>query len=208
MPRPTTPSTACGRPTRRRSRPTTSRTRCTSIPALGTAFTTIRRRATTRPRPRSPGTARSPSSRRTWSPDDCAPSGGVFGVPHLLGLPPVQHVTRPVGRGIHIALATRNLGRQLDHVAVGITEVDRADEFVVRDAAHLAALRLALGKHVVERLGRDFERDMQVEVVLLLELEWHLGRLEEGEAGALVALEDAVQHADTRLAAGHGRVDL
>src|SRR5207237_264335 len=54
MPRPTTPSTACGRLTRRPSRPTARRTRCTPIPARGTAFITIRRRATTRRRRRSP----------------------------------------------------------------------------------------------------------------------------------------------------------
>ena len=55
--------------------------RCSSIPARSTAFTTIRRRATTRSRRRSPGTAPSPSSGRTW------PEAGVQAALAGLGLP-------------------------------------------------------------------------------------------------------------------------
>src|SRR5262245_1818900 len=55
------------RPTRRRSRRTTRNTRSTSTPARSTpSTTTSARRVTTRPRPISPGAARSRFSRRTW----------------------------------------------------------------------------------------------------------------------------------------------
>src|SRR5437867_10450980 len=40
--------------------------RCTCIPAPSMAFTTTRRRVTTRRRPSWPGSGRSPSSRSTW----------------------------------------------------------------------------------------------------------------------------------------------
>ena len=124
----------------------------------------------------------------------------------LLDLPAVQDVAGMVLlRDPSPRSVPGHLGGQLDHVAVGIAEVDRADELVVGDAAHLAALRLALGEHRVERVGLDLERDVQVEVVLLLELERHVGRLEEGEARAVVELEEGVQHARAGLAAGLGR---
>jgi hypothetical protein len=56
---------------------------------------------------------------------------------------------------------------------------------------------------------RDFECDVQVEIVLFLELEILavLARhFEEGEAGAILHLVEGVQHA--RLAAGLRRLDL
>ena len=61
---------------------------------------------------------------------------------------------------------------------------------------------------MVERIGLDFERDVQIEVMLVLELERHVGRLEEGEARAVVELEEGVQHAGAGIAAGHGLLDL
>ncbi|HSG74769.1 MAG TPA: hypothetical protein VLA30_01370 [Burkholderiales bacterium] len=50
------------------------------------------------------------------------------------------------------------------------------------------------------RAARHLERDVQVEVVLVLELEGHVGRLEEGEVRAVVEPVERVQHAG--LAAG------
>src|SRR5262249_22819103 len=43
---------------------------------------------------------------------------------------------------------------------------------------------------------------------LVLELERHVRRLEEGEAGPVVELEERVQHAGACAAAGHRRLDL
>src|SRR5262245_60209729 len=126
----------------------------------------------------------------------------------LVDLPLVQDVPGLVLGRIHRAVLARNLGRQFDDIAVGVAEVDRADELVVGDTAHLAALRLAFGEHLVQRVRLDLERDMQVEIVLVLELERHVGRLEEGEAGTVVELEEGMQHAGTGLAAGHGGIDL
>ena len=80
------------------------------------------------------------------------------------------------------------------------------DEAVVGDAARLDARGLALGVHRVERGAVDLKRDVQVEVVLLLELERPVRRLEEGEEGAVGHLVEGVQHLG--LAAGHRRADL
>jgi len=60
-------------------------TRCTRIPAPSTAFTTTRRRVTTRRRPSWPGSGRSPSSRGTW-PEQVIPT------------PPRARRRRPRGR--------------------------------------------------------------------------------------------------------------
>jgi hypothetical protein len=54
----------------------------------------------------------------------------------------------------------------------------------------------------------DLERDVQVEVVLVLELERHVGRVEEGEAGTVVELEEGMEHAGAGLPAGHRLLDL
>jgi hypothetical protein len=47
-----------------------------------------------------------------------------------------------------------------------------------------------LGEHPVEVVGRDLQGDVEVEIVLVLEGERHVRRLEEGEAGAVVELEE------------------
>jgi len=86
------------------------------------------------------------------------------------------------------------LGGELDHVAVRVAEVDRVDEAVVGDAAHLDARRLALLQHPLQASLVDFQGDVQVVVVLRLELERPVGRLEEGEARAVVHAVEAVQH--------------
>ena len=69
---------------------------------------------------------------------------------------------------------------------------------VIGDAAHLDARGLALRQHRLERVALDLERDVQVEVVLLLELERHVGRLEEREARAVVDPIERVQHVRSR----------
>src|SRR5580704_5779594 len=68
----------------------------------------------------------------------------------LVCLPRLQHVTCVVLRRIHRAFLAGNLGGEFDDIAVGIAEVDRTNESVVAHAAHLAALGLALGEHLVE----------------------------------------------------------
>jgi len=83
---------------------------------------------------------------------------------------------------------------ELDDVAVRVAEVDRVDEAVVGDAAHLDARRLALVQHPLQIFLLDLQGDMQVVVVLRLELERAVGSLEEGEARAVVHAIEAVQH--------------
>ena len=73
------------------------------------------------------------------------------------------------------------LGAQLDHVAVGITEVDGVDETVVRNTARLDAQRLSLCQHVGQHRRVDLQCNMQIEVMLGLEVEGHVGRFEEGQ---------------------------
>ena len=71
------------------------------------------------------------------------------------------------------------LGGQLDHIAVGIAEIDRIDEAVIGNAARLFALGLPFLEHSPQILRFDFKRDMKVIVVLVLEFEGHVRRFEK-----------------------------
>ena len=62
-------------------------------------------------------------------------------------------------------------GRELNHVTVGITKINRVDELVVRDATSLDARCLAFFEHLVQCIGVDLKRDVQIEIVLRLEFE-------------------------------------
>src|SRR5271166_365082 len=56
------------------------------------------------------------------------------------------------------------------------------------------ASRFALFVHLPEVGLAHFQRDVQVVIVLRLELEGHVGRFEEGKAGAVVHTVEAVQN--------------
>ena len=83
-------------------------------------------------------------------------------------------------------IVTGSLRGQFDDIAVRVAEIDRVNDAMVRDAAGLDAGRLAPGEHRLEVARTDLERDMEVVVVLRLEVERHVRRLEEGDAGAVV----------------------
>src|SRR4051812_26244083 len=120
-------------------------------------------------------------------------SDGGSGV--LLGLPASERLVRLRLRWVHDLLVNAGVGGQLDDVAVRVAEIDRATEAVVYRAAHLNGAGSALLQHAFEDVVVDAERDVEVERVLALEVErlaWHL---EEGEAGAIVHLEEGVQRA-------------
>jgi len=68
------------------------------------------------------------------------------------------------------------------------------DEAVVGDAARLDTGCLALFQHLLERFLGNLQSNVQVVVVLLPERERPVGRLEEGEARAIVHAVEAVQH--------------
>ncbi|OAI52738.1 hypothetical protein AYO46_04625 [Betaproteobacteria bacterium SCGC AG-212-J23] len=68
------------------------------------------------------------------------------------------------------------------------------DEAVVGDAAHLDAGRFAFLQHFRKRWLGNFQSNVEVVVVLLLEHERPVGRLEEREARAVVHAVEAVQH--------------
>ena len=68
-------------------------------------------------------------------------------------------------------IMARPLCGQFDDIAVRITEIDRIDEAMIGDAAGLDAGCLALCEHGLQHVMRDFERDMQIVVVLHFELE-------------------------------------
>src|SRR3954453_12669367 len=123
----------------------------------------------------------------------CWDSNGGSGV--LLGLPASERLVRLRLRWVHDLLVNARVSGQLDDVAVRIAEIDRAAEAVVDRAAHLNRAGAALLQHAFEDVVVDAERDVEVERVLALEVErlaWHL---EEGEAGAIVHLEEGVQPA-------------
>src|SRR5688572_26145256 len=83
-------------------------------------------------------------------------------------------------------LSTFDPRAELDHVAIGIAEVDRVNRAVIGDAASLDALRFALFEHRHEHVGIDLEGDVKIEVVLVLERERHARCLEEREMRAIV----------------------
>src|SRR5690242_4006816 len=55
----------------------------------------------------------------------------------LFPLPGIEDGAGAVLGGIHGRVMARLLGGELDHVAIGIAEIDRVDEAVIGDAAHL-----------------------------------------------------------------------
>src|SRR6516162_848110 len=113
----------------------------------------------------------------------------------LRRLPARQRIVRLRYHRVHDFLMDTGAGGQFDDIAIRIAEINRADKAVINRPAHLAALALRLVEHVVENIGLDPEGDVQVERVLLLEVEGHARHLEEGEAGAVIHLEEGVQPA-------------
>ena len=76
---------------------------------------------------------------------------------------------------------------------------------MVRGAAALDPGRLPFGQHGLQDLGRHLQRDVQIEVMLGLELERHVGRLKERQERAIVHSKERMQ--DFGLAATFGLVD-
>src|SRR4051794_33324177 len=113
----------------------------------------------------------------------------------LLGLPASERLVRLRPRWVHDLLVNTGFGGQLDDIAVRVAEIDRAAEAVVDWAAHLNRAGAALLQHAFEDLVVNAERDVEVERVLALEVERLARHLEEGEAGAIVHLEEGVQRA-------------
>src|SRR5262249_14753060 len=113
---------------------------------------------------------------------------------------------RAVLARVHRVVVVLALRGQLDDVAVRIAEVDRVDEAMVGEAARVDAGALAPVVHLAQRMRADLERDVEVVVVLLLDVERPVGRLEEGEAGAVVEGVEGVEH--VRRAAALGLGDL
>jgi hypothetical protein len=109
----------------------------------------------------------------------------------LRALPPIELRPR-VGRGGRARTHARS---ELDDVSVRIAEVDRANRPVIRDAARVDARASPLLEHRVERRVVHFERDVQIEVVLLLELERPLRHFEEREARAVAHRVERVERA-------------
>src|SRR5262245_7717074 len=68
----------------------------------------------------------------------------------LPGLPAIQRGACAVPLRVHLLLMPLGGGGELDHVAVGVAEVNRVNEAVVDDAARVDTLRLALREHLLE----------------------------------------------------------
>src|SRR5262249_30203968 len=130
--------------------------------------------------------------KRSWFPLAARQRGGS-GV--LLGLPAGERLVRLRLRWVHDLLVNAGVGGQLDDVAVRVAEIDRETEAVVDWPAHLKRAVAALLQHPFEDVIIDAERDVEVERVLALEVERPARHLEEGEAGAVVHLEEGVQRA-------------
>jgi hypothetical protein len=91
-------------------------------------------------------------------------------------------------RRIHHLLVHASVGGQFDDVAVRVAKIDRPTEAVVDRSAHFDSRRPPLIEHAVEHVVVDGERDVQIEVVLSLEIERLVRRLEEGKAGTVITL--------------------
>src|SRR5947207_9446245 len=111
----------------------------------------------------------------------------------LRRLPVRQRLARLRYCRIHDLAVLTGAGGQFDDIAVGIAEIDRPDKTVVDRAAHLSTLGLGLLQHRFEGLGLDPERDVQIQRVLAFEIEGRAWHLEEGEAGAVIHLEEGVE---------------
>src|SRR5437868_2485919 len=96
-------------------------------------------------------------------------------------------------RGVHHLPISAGASGQLDDIAVGVAEIDRADKAVIDRTAHLDALRPPFRQHRLEHVVLDAECDVQVEIVLPLEVERLARHLEESEAGAVIHREKGVQ---------------
>jgi uncharacterized membrane protein YphA (DoxX/SURF4 family) len=135
-------------------------------------------------------------------------------MPTFLGQLPEEQVQGPVASGrhrgfgqaptlqrgasivpgwIHRSIVAGAFGAKLDDVAVRIAKVDRVDHAVIRRAAALDPAFSAFREHRFEDLGGDFQCEVQVVVVLMLELEWEVVRLEERDARAVIELVERVQ---------------
>src|SRR5260370_493935 len=68
----------------------------------------------------------------------------------LTALPVVQDLAGVALLRVHRRFVTGHLGGEFDHVAVRVTKIDRTDELVIGDAAHLAAFLLAALEHRLE----------------------------------------------------------
>src|ERR1700745_2298332 len=111
----------------------------------------------------------------------------------LCRLPVRQRFVRLRDRRIHDLAVLAGTGGQFDDIAIGIAEIDRPNKTVVDRPANLSTLRLGLLQHRVEGLGLDPEGDVQIQRVLALEVEERAGHLEEGEAGAVIHLEEGME---------------
>ena len=80
------------------------------------------------------------------------------------------------------------------------------DETVIGDAACLDAARSSFLEHLMQGFAVDFERDVQVVIVLRFELEGAARHLEEGEKRPVAQPVEAMQH--TGFATGLGLADL
>ena len=126
------------------------------------------------------------------------PARGVAGRGRAAGRPCCQRCRMPRASfvaGFISRACCRRLRGQLDHVAVRVAEVDRVHELVVGDAAASRCPRaLPFASISAEPRLLDLERDVQVEVVLRLELEGHVRRLEERQVRTVVEPVEGVQH--------------
>ncbi len=117
-------------------------------------------------------------------------------------LPRVEVRSCAVFRRVHRLVVIVSLGCQFDDVSVRVAKVNRVDELVIGDAARLDVGPLALVEPARKGIGRDFQRDVQVEVVLVLELKRHVERLEEREARPVVHRIERVQRVGAATALG------
>lgn len=97
-------------------------------------------------------------------------------------------------------------GSKFEHVAVGVPEVNRFHDIMVSNTTNLHAEILTLFLESQKRLFVNLERNVQIKVVLLLEIKWHVSSLEKGNAGTIPHLVERMQHlgASSRLGGSDG----
>ena len=114
----------------------------------------------------------------------------------LRRLPRIEPGARVIVRRVHLRIVIVAPGREFDYVAVRVAKVDGFDDVMIGNAAALYPRCPALCQHRFKLVARNFESDVQIKIVLLLEVERLSGYLEEGEIRTVIQPVESVQRLD------------
>src|SRR5437016_10784534 len=121
-------------------------------------------------------------------------------------LPPSERLVRLRNSRVHDLAMRPCAGSQFNDITIRIAEVDRANKAMVDRPTHRSSFCLRLLQHALKGLRLDPERYVQIQRVLLLEIERQARHLKEGEARAVIHLEEGMKRSSIWV--GRSRIDL